>query len=361
MDPFERRPVGDTGLSITRLGFGGGTLGDPVEIIDECRAWHTMAAAYEGGVRHYDTAPWYGLTKSEHRLGRYLGTRPREDYTVSTKVGRIMFAPDDPAAFRESRWMKRWTGGLPFDLRFDYTRDGVMRSYEDSLQRLGINRVDALAIHDLDFIHHGDEAGVAAAMKELDQGGGYATLVELKDAGQIEAIGVGINRAGMIPRFIANFEIDFYLVASPYTLLDQDLLDEELPLCMGRGASVIIGAVFSSGILATGAVPGALYAYQPAGEDVMDKTRRIEDVCARHDVPLAAAAALQFPFGHPSVVSVIPGANSPSIVEGNIKALAHPIPADFWAELKHEGLLREDAPTSARVEPVSRDPSISSG
>ena len=123
MDPFQKNQVGTTGLSITRLGFGGGTLGDPVDILDESQAWDTMSAAYEGGVRHFDSAPWYGLTISEHRLDRYLGTQPRDSYTVSTKVGRVMFAPDDPVAFQDSRWLKRWKGGLPFDLRFDYTRD----------------------------------------------------------------------------------------------------------------------------------------------------------------------------------------------------------------------------------------------
>lgn len=343
MNPFQSNQIGGTELSITRLGFGGATLGNPTEMIDEIQAWETMAAAYKGGIRHFDTAPWYGLTRSEHRIGRYLETRSRDSYTVATKVGRVMFAPEDPIAFQGSKWMQRWQGGLPFDLRFDYTRDGFMRSYEDSLQRLGINRVDALAIHDLDTRHLLSEAGVAAGFKELDQGGGFQALVELKDAGLVKAIGAGINLVGMIPRFVERFDLDFFLVASPYTLLDQEALDEELPLCVKHGASVIIGGVFSSGILATGAVPGALYSYQPAPEHIMEKTRRIEEVCARHNVPLPAAA-LQFPFGHPSIVSVIPGANSRQIVESNIESMKIKIPGDLWSELKKEKLLREDAP-----------------
>ena len=345
MDPFERIQIGNTDLNITRLGFGGGTLGNPTEIIDEAQAWDTMAAAYDGGIRHFDTAPWYGLTRSEHRIGRYLETQSRDSFTVATKVGRVMFAPEDPAAFRNSKWMQRWPGGLPFDLRFDYTRDGFMRSYEDSLQRLGINRVDALAIHDLDTRHRLSEEGVATGFRELDEGGGYAALIELKKAGLVKAIGAGINLVGMIPRFVERFDLDFFLVASPYTLLDQDALDKELPMCVEHGASVIIGGVFSSGILATGAVPGALYAYQPAPAQIMEKTRRIEEVCTRYDVPLPAAA-LQFPFGHPSVVSVIPGANSRQIVESNIEAMKIKIPGDLWAELKQEELLREDAPVT---------------
>ena len=162
--------------------------------------------------------------------------------------------------------------------------------------------------------------------------------------GQKTSPGAGINVVGMVPRFIEHFDLDFFLIASPYTLLDQDALDEELPMCAAHGPSVIIGAVFSSGILATGATPDALYAYQLASEEILEKTRRIEAVCARHEVSLPAAA-LQFPLAHPAVASVIPGANSRMIVESNIEAVKHPIPVDFWMELKHEGLLRADAPT----------------
>ena len=175
MDPFETRRLGSTDVEVTRLGFGGGTLGDPVEVIDEARADLTVEAAYAAGIGHFDTSPWYGNGKSEHRLGRVLRTKPRDSFVLSTKVGRVYFRPADPKTFTQARW----AGGLPFDLRFDYTRDGVLRSYEDSLARLGLNSVDALLIHDLDPRHQKTEAGVRAAFEQLEAGGGFAALAEL--------------------------------------------------------------------------------------------------------------------------------------------------------------------------------------
>ena len=341
IDLSERRQVGASALRLPRAGLGCGTLGDPDEVTSEAQAQATLVAAWEGGLRYFDTAPWYGNTKSEHRLGHFLRQRPRADFAVSTKVGRVYFRPEDPERFRDSPWMARWRGGLPFDLRFDYGRDGILRSYEDSLMRLGLNRVDALVIHDLDLRHQKDEAGVAAALEALDRGGGYRALADLKAAGEIAAIGAGVNHIGMIPRLLERFELDYVLIAMPYTLLDQAALDGELPLCVERGVGVVIGAVFASGILAGGAQ--ALYAYQPAPREVRERVRRIEAVCARHGVALRAAA-LQFPLGHPAVTTVIPGANHPEQVRQNLAGLAAPIPDDCWAELKEEGLLRADAP-----------------
>ena len=345
IDPFFRRRVADTELRVTQLGFGGGTLGDPDELTADAQAEATLAAAFEAGIAYYDTAPWYGNTKSEHRIGHFLRNRSRQGYSLGTKVGRIYFRPDDPEAFSSSAWALRWRGGLPFDLRFDYTRDGIMRSYEDSLQRLGINRVDALTIHDLDFKHQKDEDGVRRGFGQLDAGGGFAALRALKDSGEIHAIGAGVNHTGMIPRFLEHFDIDYFLIAMPYTLLDQSALDEELPMCERRGVSIVVGAVFASGILATGASPSAQYGYQPAPAVIVDKVERMEAVCRRHGTPLAAAA-LQFPLANPLVVSVIPGANSAAQVKQNLGNMLHAIPPDLWAELKQEGLLRADAPTA---------------
>lgn len=344
VEPFRRRPVAGTDFKVTQLGFGGGTLGDPDEVTDNAQADATLATAFEAGVGYFDTAPWYGNTKSEHRVGHYLRARPRDSYTLSTKVGRVYFRPHDREAFSSSAWAVRWQGGLSFDLRFDYTADGITRSYEDSLQRLGINGVDALTIHDLDFKHQKNEQGVRRGFEQLDAGGGFATLKALKNSGEIHAIGAGVNHVGMIPRFLEHFDMDYFLLAMPYTLLDQSALDDELPLCQHRGVSVIIGAVFASGILATGGRPGSLYGYQRADARTIDKVNRVEAVCRRHATPLAAAA-LQFPLAHSQVVSVIPGANSPAQVQQNLKHMVHPIPDELWAELKQEGLLRADAPT----------------
>lgn len=342
MDPCEQRPFGRTRLAVTRLGFGGVPVGDPHGTVDPARASHTIETVYAAGINYFDTAPWYGIGRSEHRIGHALRDRPRGSYVLSTKVGRVLMRPRDVSG--PGPYSGRWAGGLPFDLRFDYTRGGVLRSYEDSLQRLGMPSVDALVVHDLDLKFQGDEAGIAARLAELDAGGGFDALAELRARGEIGAIGAGINHVGMIPRFLERFDMDFFLVAMPYTLLDQPALDAELPLCVERGVAVVIGAVFASGILAQPVATHAQYGYKPAEAEVRDRVARMDAVCRRHGVPIGAVA-LQFPLGHPAVVSVIPGADSPEQVRTNLQWMRIPIPPALWAALKAEGLIRADAPT----------------
>ena len=338
MDPLARRKLGRTEVELTQLGLGGAGLGDLFDIVDDRDADATLRTAWDAGIRYYDTSPWYGRGQSEHRFGRALYRRPRADYVLSTKVGRLFRAVHDAEHFDHDFWR----GGLTFRHQFDYSYDGVMRSFEDSLQRLGLPRIDLLLIHDLDHGYHGSEASVTAYLTELHNGG-WRALTALKEAGLIRGIGAGINERVMIPRLLDLLELDFLLVAMPYTLLDTDVLASEFPLCVARGVGFVVGAPFASGILATGAVQGARYRYAEATPEVMAKVKRIEAVCERHNVPLAAAA-LQFPLGHPSVASVIPGALLPEHVTRNIAAFRHAIPAALWAELKYEGLLREDAP-----------------
>ncbi len=342
MDPLQKATIAKTTMQVTRLGFGGGTLGDPNEVTSDHQAELTVEGAFAAGVAYFDTSPWYGNGKSEHRTGRVLRTKPRDQFMLSTKVGRVYKRPADPATFRQTRW----AGGFQFDLDFDYTRDGVLRSYEQSLLRLGMTGVDALLIHDLDPRHQKSEEGVRQALSQLDAGGGYQALADMKARGEIRAIGAGINHIGMIPRFLERFAVDFFLVAMPHTLTDQEMLDDELPLCLDKGASIVIGAPFASGILATGAIPGALYRYQPATPEIMARVAGMETVCKRYDVPLAAAA-LQFPFGHPAVVSVIPGPNSPAQFRQINQWMRTAIPPDLWAELKSEKLLDAGAPVPA--------------
>jgi len=340
-DILTRTRIAETGLHVPALGFGGGTLGDPDVITSEDQAQATLEEAWRLGIRYFDTAPWYGNTKSEHRIGTFLRQKPRSDFVISTKIGRVYFRPGDPEDFKTSKWMKRWAGGLPFDLRFDYTRDGILRSYEDSLTRLGLNRVDALVIHDLDIKHQQTEEGVLAALDQLDAGGGFQALADLKASGEIKAIGAGINLAGMIGRLLPRFPIDYFLVAMPYTLLDQPALDGDFDLCANHRASVVIGAVFASGILAAG---HGQYGYQPADAVIQDRVSALGDVCRRHGVELPAAA-LQFPLAHPVVASVIPGANAPEQVTQNVSNFQAGIPDAFWADLKSENLLHPKAPT----------------
>jgi D-threo-aldose 1-dehydrogenase len=342
MDPFKLRKLGRSGLSVPQMGFGGAPLGDIFDRVTEADAEATLSAAWEAGVRYYDTAPWYGRGQSEHRFGRFLYRQPREQVLLSTKVGRILSAPTSRGGLEANILARTTSGGLPFDHRYDYSYDGVMRSYEDSLQRLGMPRVDMLVIHDLDFSYHAPELRVAAYLGQLATSG-YRALAELKSSGLISAIGVGINELGMIPRFVDLFDIDFFLLALRYTLGEHSALDAEVPLCAEKGISIVIGAVFSSGLYATGPVPGARFNYHEPSVAETERARRIEAVCTRHGVPLAAAA-LQFPLHHPSVASVIPGGFRPEHVISNIQHMRHEIPDALWAELKHERLIRPDAP-----------------
>jgi D-threo-aldose 1-dehydrogenase len=341
MDPFSVRRLGRTSVELPRLGFGGAGLGHVFTTISDDQAAATVRAAWDAGVRYYDTSPWYGRGLSEHRIGRELYLKPRSEVIVSTKVGRLFAAPADPAAFEKSE--RAWPTGLMFQHHFDYSYDGVMRSYEDSLQRLGMNRIDLLIIHDLDRTSFQSDEMVRAHLNQLATGGMRA-LVELKAAGLIKGIGAGVNEIGTIGPFLDMLELDFFLVALPYTLADQPVLDVEFPRCEERGVGIIIGAPLASGILATGPVPGAKLNYRDPTREEAERIGRIESVCRSFDVPLVAAA-LQFPLHHPLVAAVIPGAFAPEHPRRNVDTMRVDIPDELWARLKREGLLREDAPT----------------
>jgi D-threo-aldose 1-dehydrogenase len=334
-----RRRLGRSPVEVTELGFGGASIGELFVRVTEADAQATLAAAWDAGVRYFDTSPWYGRGLSELRTGAALRDHPRDAYVLSTKVGRWL-RPATSAGFDGAPWI----GGSPNEVVFDYTYDGIMRSIEGSRLRLGIAHFDVAFIHDLDHLYF-DAATMDGHFRDL-AGSGWRALEELRASGQVGAIGAGINDLGLMPRFLDAGDIDAFLVAMPYTLLDQEVLDHEFPACVERGVGFVIGAVFASGILAKGAVRGARYAYGEPAAAVLEKTRRIQEVCDRHGVPLAAAA-LQFPLGHPSVASVIPGASSPAQQARNVAAFRYPIPSDLWAELKHLGLLRQDAPVPA--------------
>ena len=329
------RPLRRTGLALTTLGFGCAPLGDLFSRIPDMQAIGTLQAAYDAGLRYFDTAPLYGTGLAEHRLGQAFRDRPK-DLLVSTKVGRLL----KPARDAGSREGKR---GLPFEVSYDYTYDGIMRSVEDSYQRLGLIDIDILYIHDVNRRWHGD--AVEARFREV-MDSGYRALEDLRSAGTVKAIGVGVNDPDILVRFAKAGDFDCFMLAGRYTLLEQSPLDELFPLCTAKSISIVSAAPFNSGILASGARPGATYFYMEAPEAVMEKVRRLESVCARHDVPLAAAA-LQFALGHPVVASVATGMSSPEEVTANVAHMQRRIPADLWGELKAEGLLREDVPVPA--------------
>ncbi|MEZ4706572.1 MAG: aldo/keto reductase [Caldilineaceae bacterium] len=333
------RQVGQTNARVTQFGLGGAPFGNLFEPISDEQAQRTLQAAWDAGVRYFDTAPFYGYGKSEHRVGHFLRQQPRSEFVISTKVGRVLRPPRDLAAFDKGAW----ADPLPFEFDVDFSYDGIMRSYEDSLQRLGLPSVDMLVIHDLDFYFHQNETRVSAWLNQLYTSG-WRALDELRRHGLIQAVGAGVNELGMIPRFLDLVELDFFLVAYGYNLLTQEMLGSEFAQCAERNVSIIIGAVFASGILATGAVPGAKYFYAPASEEILDKTERIQIICQKYETPLPAAA-LQFLLANPIVAAIIPGALAPEHVQSNIGLAVQAIPPALWAELKQEGLLVADAPT----------------
>ena len=327
MDPAERVPLGGTRLTVTRLGLGTAPLGGLFAPVADADARGTVERAYELGLRFFDTAPLYGHGLAEERLGRALRQRPRHEFVLATKVGRLLraAAPPDPSQFHDGEPFYKVTS--PFNPMFDFTYDGVMRSVEESLRRLGLDRIDILHIHDPDR-HYEDAVR-----------GAYLALDRLRQDGTIGAVGVGMNQSEMLARFAREVRVDCVLVAGRYTLLDQTAVRELLPLCLDRRIAVIAGGVYNSGILADPRA-GATFDYIPARPEMVERAHRLESACCRHGVPLKAAA-LQFPLGHAAVVSVLIGCRSPVEVEENVRLFRTEIPAALWAQLRREGLIAE--------------------
>jgi len=326
-------------VALTRMGFGGAPLGNLYRKVSEEDAQAALQAAFDGGLRYFDTAPMYGLGVSERRFGEALKRFGRDNVTLSTKIGRLLedCGPDEvtPAGFVDVP-QKR--------IVFDYSHDGVMRSFESSLDRLGVETVDILLVHDVDVYTHGTREVSDAKVRELFDRGGYRALDELRAAGRIKAIGAGVNEWQVCEKLLGLGDFDCFLLAGRYTLLEQESLESFLPLCVERDVAIILGGPYNSGILATGAIPGARYNYQPAAPEILERVRRIEDVCAAHGVRLIEAA-LQFVTAHPAVRTLIPGAAKATEVEANMKLMSRILPAGLWSDLKSAGLLRPDAPT----------------
>lgn len=341
MNPQDVRPLnGRTARPVpcTAMGFGGAPLGNLYRAISEAEAQATLQAAYDAGIRFFDTAPQYGLGRSEQRFGEALQRFGRDTVQLSTKIGRLLLdcAPEEvtPEAFVDVP-QKR--------IVFDYTYDGVMRSYEASRVRIGTPNADVLLVHDVDVFSQGSQEASDAKVRELFDGGGYRALSELREAGEIAAIGAGVNEWQVCERLLGLGDFDCFLLAGRYTLLEQEALDSFLPLCTERDVGIILGGPYNSGILATGAVPGAKYNYDDAPPEILDRVRALEAVCAAHEVPLIAAA-LQFVMGHPAIKTVIAGAMSAAEVRSNVKVFQTPIPAGLWSDLRDQGLIRSDAP-----------------
>ena len=328
--PLPRRRVGTSAVEVTALGLGGAPLGNLFEEIPTERALATVRAALEAGVGWFDTAPLYGHGLAEHRFGHVLREAPREGFVLSTKVGRLLRAAE-PEAIGPSAF----GGRHQFAVVHDYSYDATMRSLEDSAQRLGMGRIDLALIHDVDPMHQGSayEERFAEAV-----GGACRALAELKAAGVVGAWGIGVNQVEPCLRFGREVDLDCAMLARCYTLLEQEGVPELLGLAEARGFSLLVAGPFGSGVLASGAVEGAVHNYAAAPPATLDRVRRMEAVCARHGVPLKAAA-LHFPLGHPRVAAVAAGAVAPEQVAENARLMRQPVPGDLWAELKREGLL----------------------
>ncbi len=335
MNVRERRPVGRSGVEVAPLGLGTAPLGDLFVRVGDDEARATVHAALETGVTLVDTAPYYGLGLSEHRVGDALRGAPPGSFVLATKVGRVL----RPLPRGGQRADELWTGGLAFEPVVGYGYDALLRSYEDSLQRLGLPHVDLLAIHDLD-LRALERDAFERHLRELESGA--RALEELRASGAVRGVGLGVTALGSIPRVLELLDLDYVLLAMQYTLLDQPALDEELPLCLKHAVGVVVGAPFASGVLAVEGEDGT-YDYAAVPEAVRERVRRLRAACERHGVPLRAAA-LQFPLGHPAVVAVVPGALSAEQARANAEAFAAEIPGALWEELKAAGLLRADAP-----------------
>jgi D-threo-aldose 1-dehydrogenase len=313
-----------TSVNWPSLGFGGGSafVGGGGEI-DSVELMHY---AWSRGLRYFDTAPYYGTGLSEHRFGAALRHYPRDEFLLSTKVGRML---------RPNRTASRSNDQLPFDVVYDYGYDAVMRSIEDSLQRLGLARIDIAYIHDLTPRYLGDEHE-RHFREAMD--GGYRALDRLRSEGLLRAIGAGMKDVDVLLRIVQTADLDCVMLAGGYTLLDQTSNAQLLPYCRMHEVAVVLASPFNSGVLAVGAVEGARYFYVPAPPDVLERTRAIEAVCARHRVPLGAAA-LQFPLTHPAIVSVVAGFHTQAEVDTNLRWREWPIPSALWDELRSEGLI----------------------
>ncbi|WP_392960018.1 aldo/keto reductase [Streptomyces sp. LN245] len=321
--------LGRSGVPVTGLSFGAAGIGNLYTEVTDEQAYEAVGAAWTSGIRYFDTAPHYGLGLSERRLGAALHDRPRAEYVVSTKVGRLL----EPVDAGGDDLADGFAVPATHRRAWDFSADGVRRSLDASLGRLGLDRVDVVYLHDPD--DHAEQA-----FRE-----GYPALEELRSQGVVGAIGAGMNQTEMLTRFVRGTDVDVVLCAGRYTLLDHGALTELLPAAQDRGTSVVIGGAFNSGLLADPR-PGAMYNYAVARDELLDRALRLKEIAGRHGTSLRAAA-LAFPAAHPAVASVLAGARSAAEVRDCAERFAAPVPADFWRELRTEGLLPATAPVPA--------------
>jgi D-threo-aldose 1-dehydrogenase len=338
MDAPVARRLARGGLCLSEIGFGAAPIGNLYRPMSDDEARSTIEAGLAAGLTYVDTAPHYGAGLSERRLGEALAGR--DGIVLSSKVGRLLEADSSATAGDAS---EGFHAALPFRRVFDYSYEGVLRSHEESLHRLGVSRIDILYVHDIGRVTHGDDHD--RTFDQLTRGGGFRALDQLRREGAISAFGLGVNEWQICIDAMEHADLDVVLLAGRYTLLEQGALDRFLPSCLQRGVSVVIGGAYNSGILASGTRrPGPHhYNYAPAPPEIIHRVRRLEEMCDRFEVSLAAAA-LQFPLAHPAVVSVIPGLDSGARVDATLSLYHEAIPAAFWKALREDGLIHGEAP-----------------
>jgi D-threo-aldose 1-dehydrogenase len=336
---IDTRQIGNIALNVSMLGFGAASMGNLFHEVSDKEAEATLTSAIDLGMNLFDTSPRYGAGLSERRIGDALRSLAKDSYVLSTKVGRIL-KPDTQTDINQLR--HGFMTPMPFDAHYDYTYDGIIRSFEDSQQRLGLAEIDILLVHDIGAYTHGEQDEHYFQQFEKS---GYKALEELRKHGYIKAVGLGVNEVEICERVMNIGQFDCFLLAGRYSLLEQAPLHQFMPKCQAHGASIILGGPYNSGILATGVRGKAIphYDYEPAPKHIIDKVAKIETVCDEYQVTLAAAA-LQFPLGHCAVASVIPGLGSAKRVEKTIELFSENIPNEFWQTLKSEELLDQEAP-----------------
>jgi D-threo-aldose 1-dehydrogenase len=338
------RALGQNGPRVTTLGFGGAPLGNLYKQVSETEGRDTLDAAVRLGIRYFDTAPYYGFGLSERRLGDAL--RGRSDIVISTKAGRLLTpAPDADTSCERFGFVSP----MPFEPLFDYSYDGILRSHEHSLQRLGVDRIDILLVHDIGRTTHGETHSQRLA--QLVDGGGIRALCQLREGKSVLAVGLGVNEVAICLELMDRARFDVLLLAGRYTLLEQTAIEGLMPRCEAEGVSVVIGGPFNSGILATGVsrIANPRYNYDSAPASVRARVNRLEAVCSAHGVSIAAAA-LQFPLAHPAVASVIPGFASPAEVRAGVANFQTAIPDALWLDLRQEQLIDVRAPVPRQAE-----------
>jgi D-threo-aldose 1-dehydrogenase len=333
---MKKRQLGQTSLSVTELGFGGASIGNLYVPCTNNTALEVLSTSWDLGIRYFDTAPEYGNGLSERRMGDMLREINQDQYVLSTKVGDILYAIHD-----RTPPQNKFINTLPFHLTYDYSYDGVMRGFEDSLQRLGLNKIDILLVHDLDPVIHDQKQFQHHFKTYVEEG--YKALSECRDKGIIKAIGLGVKHWEVCADAMKYGNYDCFMLQGNYTLLEQPALDSFMDICVKKNISILLAGPYASGILATGPVKGAYFHHHEASDDILKRVQIIQSICDSYHTPIQAAA-IQFPLHHPAIASVVVGSASAEYMRDNVKYLQFKVPAALWKELKSAGIIPEHAP-----------------